>query len=598
MLHFTITYNGQTVEIEHSGGPFEFGRGPKRENIARHTVNDSYVSGNHVLVEEVEYSKVRILNLSQRNSIRLDNNGAINIGASIQVSLPVTFFIGETFIKIEFIADEDERESDGESEALLDSMESAITLNPGQSSGSLLDLGQSPSPEKLAVWFETLIAVQKSASGSLEFFQDTAQAVVNLIGLDRGLVLMIKNGRWMVQSRFPDEDVEGREFSISVLGKIAKGRKTFYQCGANLQNESESVMGIEAVIASPIFDKAENVVGAIYGVRNKLTAGSGSNIGVNPLEAQIVQLLASSVGAGLARQEQEAEAGRLRVQFEQFFSADLARELQKNPKLLEGHESEITVLFTDIRGFSRISESLNPRETCSLVADVMEELTSCVMAFEGVMVNYSGDGIMAMWNAPAPQSDHAIKACKAALAMVARMPAVQERWKNKVSLPVKVGIGINTGMALCGNTGSKMKFQYGALGHTVNLASRIEGATKVMGVPILISGFTKKLVGSAFATRKLRKIRVIGINEPVDIYHLHAEVSSIEWRSDADIYESALKHYEAREFGPACRDLYPLIANHNENYDTASLSLMAKSIEYLRKPPLPSFNGVEDLESK
>ncbi|RLS84273.1 MAG: adenylate/guanylate cyclase domain-containing protein, partial [Planctomycetota bacterium] len=436
MLHFTITYNGQTVEIEHSGGPFEFGRGPKRENIARHTVNDSYVSGNHVLVEEVEYSKVRILNLSQRNSIRLDNNGAINIGASIQVSLPVTFFIGETFIKIEFIADEDERESDGESEALLDSMESAITLNPGQSSGSLLDLGEAPSPEKLAVWFETLIAVQKSAGGSLEFFQDTAKAVVNLIGLDRGLVLMIKNGRWMVQARFPDEDVENREFSMSVLGKIAKGRKTFYQSGANLQNESESVMGIEAVIASPIFDKADNVVGAIYGVRNKLTALSGSNIGVNPLEAQIVQLLSSSVSAGLARQEQEAEAGRLRVQFEQFFSADLARELQKNHKLLEGHDTEITVLFTDIRGFSRISESLNPRETCSLVADVMEELTSCVMAFEGVVVNYSGDGIMAMWNAPAPQSDHAIKACKAALAMVARMPAVQERWKNKVSLPV------------------------------------------------------------------------------------------------------------------------------------------------------------------
>jgi hypothetical protein len=133
---------------------------------------------------------------------------------------------------------------------------------------------------------------------------------------------MIKNGRWMVQARFPDEDVENREFSMSVLGKITKGRKTFYQSGANLQNESESVMGIEAVIASPIFDKADNVVGAIYGVRNKLTAGSGSNIGVNPLEAQIVQLLASSVGAGLARQEQEAEAGRLRISA--FFPADCA----------------------------------------------------------------------------------------------------------------------------------------------------------------------------------------------------------------------------------------------------------------------------------
>ena len=598
MLHFTIIYNGQTVEVEHSGGPFEFGRGPQRGNIARHTVNDSYVSGNHVLVEEEEYSKVRILNLSQRNSIRLDNNAAINIGASAQISLPVTFFIGETCIKIEVIADEDEEESDGGDEAQLEAMESALTLSPGQSSGSLLDLGQAPSPEKLAVWFETLIAVQKSASGSLEFFRDTAQAVVDLIGLDRGLVLMIKNGRWMVQARFPDEDVDGREFSMSVLGKIAKGRKTFYQSGANLQNESESVMGIEAVIASPVFDKSENVVGAIYGVRNKVTVAGGAKIGVNPLEAQIVQLLASSVGAGLARQEQEAEAGRLRVQFEQFFSADLARELQKNHKLLEGHETEITVLFTDIRGFSRISETLNPRETCNLVADVMEELTSCIMAFEGVVVNYSGDGIMAMWNAPAPQADHAVKACKAALEMVSRMPAVQERWKNKISLPVRVGIGINSGMALCGNTGSKMKFQYGALGHTVNLASRIEGATKVMGVPILISGFTKRMLGGAFATRRLRKIRVVGINEPVDIYQLHAEVSSIEWRSDADVYESALKHYEAREFGPACRDLYPLIANQNENYDTASLSLMAKAIEYLRKEPLASFNGVEELESK
>jgi adenylate cyclase len=278
MLHFTVIYNGQVTEVEHLGGPFEIGRGPQRDNIARHTVMDSYVSGNHAKIEQIELTKVRILNLSQRNSIRLDNGDSVNIGASIQVSLPITLFIGETSIKIDFIPEEDEGELGGEDEAQLDSMESAITLSPGQSSGSLLDLGQSPSPEKLAVWFETLIAVQKSASGSLEFFQDTAQAVVDLIGLDRGLVLMIKNGRWMVQARFPDEDVENREFSMSVLGKITKGRKTFYQSGANLQNESESVMGIEAVIASPIFDKADNVVGAIYGVRNKLTVGSGSNI--------------------------------------------------------------------------------------------------------------------------------------------------------------------------------------------------------------------------------------------------------------------------------------------------------------------------------
>lgn len=597
MLHFTINYDGQTVEVEHSKGPFEFGRGPQRDDIPRYITNDLYVSGNHVRVEQTDQSKIRILNLSQRNSIRLDNGECVNIGSAVQVLLPVTFCFGETSVKTEAMSELVEESLEEENDELLEAMETAITLVQA-SPLAVLELRRSPTPERLAVWFETLIAVQKSASGSLEFFQDTAKAVVDLIGLDRGLVLMIKNGRWMVQARYPDEDIDHREFSMSVLGKMAKAKKTFYQSGSTFQRLSESVMGIEAVIASPIFDKSESVVGAIYGVRNKINEAIGSSIGVNPLEAQIVQLLASSVGAGLARQEQEAEAGRLRVQFEQFFSADLARELQKNPKLLEGHESEITVLFTDIRGFSRISETLNPRETCNFVADVMEELTSCVMSFEGVVANYSGDGIMAMWNAPAVQADHAIMACKAALAMVARMSAVQERWKNKISYPVKVGIGINSGMALCGNTGSKMKFQYGALGHTVNLASRIEGATKAMGVPILISGSTKSLVGSTFATRRIRKIRVVGINEPVDIYQLHSEVSSIEWRSDTDVYESALKHYEAKEFGPACRDLYPLIANQKENYDAPSLSLMAKAIEYLRKPPFAAFNGVEDLESK
>ena len=595
MLHFTVDYKGEIAEFDHEYGPFEFGRGPKRDNIPRFVVNDSYVSGNHARIQQIDDSKVSIFNLSQRNSIRLDQGESISLGMSMQVELPVLIHVGETSIKIEAIREE---ELEGEDLALLDSMEAAITLNASQSSGSLLDLGQSPSPEKLALWFETLIAVQKSASGSMEFYEDTARAVVELIGLDRGLVLMIKDGRWMVQARFPDEDVDHREFSVSVLAKMAKEKKTFYQSGAALQSQSVSVMGIQAVIAAPIFDKTGKVVGAIYGVRSKAPAMGGASLGVNPLEAQIIQLLASSVGAGLARQEQEAEAGRLRVQFEQFFSGDLARELQKNPKLLEGHETEITVLFSDIRGFSRISEALNPRETCNLVADVMEELTSCIMAFEGVVVGYLGDGIMAMWNAPAPQSDHAIKACKAALAMVSKMPSIQDRWKNKISMPVKVGIGINTGNALCGNIGSLRKFQYGALGHAVNLASRIEGATKVMGVPILISGSTKKMIGQSFSTRRLRKVRVVGINEPVDLYQLHAEVSSIEWKSDADVYESALVNYESKKFGLACRDLYPLITNQSGNYDPPSLSLMSKAIEFLRKPPMDCFDGVEDLDLK
>src|SRR5262249_30663134 len=150
------------------------------------------------------------------------------------------------------------------------------------------------------------------------------------------------NGRWMVQARYPDDDgiSRGREFSLTILQRVERERRTFFQSEGTAATSSESLQGVEAVAASPIFDPRDQVVGMVYGCRNRYTRQRG--IGIGPLEAQVMQLLASAVGVGLARLEQEAEAGRLRVQFEQFFSADLARELEKNPRLLEGQEREVT----------------------------------------------------------------------------------------------------------------------------------------------------------------------------------------------------------------------------------------------------------------
>src|SRR5439155_11375644 len=130
----------------------------------------------------------------------------------------------------------------------------------------------------------------------------------------------------------------------------------------------------------------DQIVGAVYGIRMRQAAVGETGIG--PLEAQVVQLLASAAGIGLARQEQEAEAGRLRVQFEQFFSSSLAKELEKNPRLLEGQEREVTVMFTDIRGFSRLSERLGPSDICRLVSEVMDRITQRVKEFNGVVVDY------------------------------------------------------------------------------------------------------------------------------------------------------------------------------------------------------------------
>src|SRR5207253_25677 len=175
--------------------------------------------------------------------------------------------------------------------------------------------------------FETLIAVQRAAAGSPEFYEQTAQAVVDLVGLDRGLVVLRRINNWEPVARAGKTQHSGREFSLTILQQMVQERRTFFQSAASGSIIS-SLQGIEAVVASPVFDAQDQVVGSVYGSRTRFT-DSSKGPGIGPLEAQIVQLLASAVGVGLARLEQEAEAGRLRVHFEQFFSRSLARELQR-----------------------------------------------------------------------------------------------------------------------------------------------------------------------------------------------------------------------------------------------------------------------------
>ena len=160
--------------------------------------------------------------------------------------------------------------------------------------------------------------------------------------------------------------------------------------------------------------------------------GAGRSPEISPLEAQLTQVLAAAVAAGLARVESEAQASRRRVQFEQFFTSDLVAALDSDPALLEGREREVTVLFADIRGFSAVSERLSPRLTCELVRDVMEHLTARIMESAGVVVDYVGDGLLAMWNAPLEQPDHAVRACRAALAMRDGLPELNRNWQDRL----------------------------------------------------------------------------------------------------------------------------------------------------------------------
>ena len=199
------------------------------------------------------------------------------------------------------------------------------------------------------------------------------------------------------------------------------------------------------------------------------------------LEARLVELLAGAVGAGLARLEEEKHAAAARVRYEEFLTPELARHLLEQPDLLAGRAVEVTVLFADIRGFSGVCERLGPAETVRWVSDVLGELSDCVQAEAGVLVDYIGDELMAMWGAPADQPDQADRACRAARAMLGRLPALDTRWRT-IDWPAgsRSASASTPAWPTSATSARSYKFKYGPLGPTANLASRVRGGDEVL----------------------------------------------------------------------------------------------------------------------
>jgi adenylate cyclase len=271
------------------------------------------------------------------------------------------------------------------------------------------------------------------------------------------------------------------------------------------------------------------------------------------VEAMLVDLLACGVATGLAREAQQKAALDAYVRFEQFFGPNLARRLAREPNLLESRDARVTLLFCDVRGFSRFSEKLGPAQTLRWMNDVLSELSERVLDEQGVLVDYGGDELLAMWGAPEDQPDQADRAARAALAMLAALPAINGHWQNLVGGPTEIGIGTSTGPARVGNIGSTFKFKYGPLGNTVNLGSRVQGLTKYLKCRLLVTRPTREGLGEDFIARRVVRARVVNIEEPVDLYEVEAAGSQQRGHL-FDQSEAALDQLEAGEFALAARN--------------------------------------------
>ena len=282
-------------------------------------------------------------------------------------------------------------------------------------------------------------------------------------------------------------------------------------------------------------------------------------------------LLDARVGSCLRRRQAEKH------RFRQYFSQELAQELAcDSGDLLRTRNAEVSILFCDIRRFSSISERVGAATTIDWIGSTMGALSRVVFENQGVLIDYIGDGLMAMWGAPKPLDNHADLAVRAGLSMLDALGELNQEWEPRLQETVQLGIGINSGSAHVGVIGSSPKFKYGPLGATVNLASRVEGTTKHLRSSLIVSQHTKKLLQGKheYSIRRLCRASVVNMKRPVSLYEvqLFDEQSNRLFRT----YQSALRLYENREFRGAARILGQLLSTYEELADVPSQMLMSR----------------------
>ena len=514
MLHIAVANQEQHETVQQETGPIEFGRASQKGLVRRVLINDPCTSRDHLRLEELPDGRVRVLNLSQTRCATLDNGVQIATGEHSDIPAPFAVVIGTTTLRVTQSGNAEV----GSAEVLQTIAQPIRSLARDHSIPGLMSLGATPAPESLMRWLELVLSLFQSSSDLEEVYRRAAEALVRIVGLDLGLVLRQAEGGWVIAASHVHSDSVRISFSRTLMQHVVTQRRTFYQDPRQLQ--AESLSGVSAAVVSPIFGLTGEVVAALYGVRSRRPGGPTGIRWIEQLEAQLVQLLAAAVGLSFTR----AVATRTRILFEQFFSPELARELERNPNLLEGRSQQVTVLCSDLRGFTRMSERLGPQETFRIIGEVMEHLSKPIIAFGGAIVDYAGDGILAMWNAPVEQPDHAVRACRAALAMQNEMPTLNGKWQPIVGCALEIGIGLNTGEALVGNTGSSYRFKYGPHGYTVNLTSRVQDATKKVGLPILLTEPLRKLLPAEFILNPTAPVQLPGVAEEQPLYALRGEV--------------------------------------------------------------------------
>lgn len=403
-------------------------------------------------------------------------------------------------------------------------------------------------------------------------------------------------------------EVWPQDMQASVLGTLVTG--TNIQRAGYADNLELAVIAVISVIliflmrwtyvgiAATVVAVGGVIFGSMYAYRDFLflfdATAPALGVGLVALHAYMVKFVSEFL------QKQQ-----IRKQFSSYLSPDLVAKLIKDPSLLKlgGEEKELSIMFTDVRGFTAISEHYgkNVQGLTSIMNRYMTAMTRTILETGGTLDKYIGDAQMAFWNAPLDETKHCKDAVKAALEMLGSLDGFNKSIEGEGVPPFGMGIGINTGVVVVGNMGSEQRFDYTCLGDAVNLASRLEGQSKNYGVLIVLGPVTAERVADEYFTIPLDCIAVKGKKEGVDIFTVFYNPdpgAMSEWIMARDQHNEMLKHYKNQDWNIAAQMVNDLKGEFDGNMDDY-YDLWLERIEEMKQANLPAdWDGVFRATSK
>lgn len=295
---------------------------------------------------------------------------------------------------------------------------------------------------------------------------------------------------------------------------------------------------------------------------------------------------------------EEKKKQALRRTFSKYVSPAVVDEILKAEENLKlgGKKHEMTVFFSDVRGFTKFSEKMDPEVLTDFLNAYLTPMTEVIFNNKGTLDKYMGDGLMAFFGAPIPYKDHAYSACQAALDSFDRLQILKEEFRKKNWPEIDIGIGLNTGTMSVGNMGSQIVQSYTVIGDAVNLGARLESSTKQYGARILVSEATYLATKESFLFREVDRVRVVGKKEPIGAFELLSAAKHSSPGSYVDRYHEAYHHYTNRDFVKAMAHFEKL--EKEQPLDLLVRIYKKRCMEFIAEPPAEDWDGVFELKSK